>query len=100
MHQTQLINDDKMVISSHDRLLRELQEKIQHMPQKVDFLNFKHDFEKVRDEFIYLKADYEYKLDSNGVGMIESPTQSQFINTMKTELLSKKSKASSSLNVF
>ena len=35
------------------------------MPQKVDFLNFKHDFEKVREEFVYLKADYEYKLDSN-----------------------------------
>ena len=70
------------------------------MPQKVDFLNFKHDFEKVREEFVYLKADYEYKLDSNMAAApgINDSMSGQFMNTIKTiDLTNKKN---SCLNVF
>jgi len=58
------------------------------MPQKVDFMNFKHDFEKMRDEFVYLKSDYEYKLDSSGVGgggQFDS-LSGTFMNTIKTDM--------------
>lgn len=65
----------------------------------MDFLNFKHDFEKLRDEFVYLKADYEYKLDSSAAAGGPMDTLSgTFMNTMKTNELA--NKKNSSLNVF
>ena len=69
------------------------------MPQKVDFLNFKHDFEKLREEFVHLKADYEYKLDSNlASGGPMDTISGNFMNTFKTiDLANKKN---SCLNVF
>ena len=59
------------------------------MPQKIDFMNFKHDFEKVRQEFVHLKADYEYKLDSNMAaaafgGSAMDTISGKFLNTMNT----------------
>ena len=56
----------------------------------------------MRDEFVYLKADYEYKLDSSlAAGGPMDTLSGTFMNTMKTiELNTTNKKIGCSLNVF